>query len=81
MVGEELHPRAPFVLRRANATSVYSVLHAKCFVSAHHPLPLAWSSISALWIINYTEFSSAFILLSCGYHLPTEGKKKTVSSL
>ena len=33
------------------------------------------SSISAPWIINYTEFSSAFILLSCGCHLPTEGKK------
>lgn len=48
---------------------------------AHHPLPLPSSSISALWIINYTEFSSAFILLSCGCHLPTEGKKKFVSSL
>lgn len=33
VVGEELHLWAPFVLRRVNATSVYSVLHGKCFVS------------------------------------------------
>lgn len=33
VVGEELHLWAPFVLGRVNATSVYSVLRGKCFVS------------------------------------------------
>lgn len=33
VVGEELHLWALFVLRRVNVTSVYSVLHGKCFVS------------------------------------------------
>lgn len=33
VVGEELHLWAPFVLRRVKATSVYSVLYGKCFVS------------------------------------------------
>lgn len=34
VVGEELHLWVPFVLRRANATSVYPALPGKCFVSS-----------------------------------------------